>query len=119
MAGSDGRRLAHDGRGCWSFRLEEEWGAGTTSSGLIHGMHEAALGETGAMLLRVRVHTVRSAMTVAGIRDMDVAQQNESANRSYDLFDYFRHALTAFGPLFEASAYPDVAGLNLDSHYSL
>lgn len=82
-------------------------------------MHEAALCETGAMLSRVRVHVVRSDETVAEIRDIDVAQQNESANRSYDLSDYFRQVLTAFGSLFGASAHPDVAGLILDSHFSL
>lgn len=107
------------GLGRRSFRLEEEWGADTTSSEFLHGMHEDALYETGAMRSRAKVHIVRSEKTVAEIRDMDVAQQNESANRGYDLFDYFRQALTAHGSPFEASAHPVAAGLILDSHYSI
>ncbi|MBE3041086.1 hypothetical protein IMZ48_00555, partial [Candidatus Bathyarchaeota archaeon] len=106
------------GLGRRSFRLEEEWGADTTSSAFLHGLHEDALYESGAMRSRAKIHVIRSERTVAEIRDVEVAQQNESARRNQGLFDYFRSALATHGSPFEDSAHPIVAGLILDSHYS-
>lgn len=65
------------------------------------------------------MHIVRSSRTTKEIRDADVAQQNPSGRRKNELFDYFLEALKEAGGPFTSSAHPVVAGLILDSHYSM
>ncbi|UQC90097.1 metallopeptidase [Colletotrichum lupini] len=107
------------GLGRRSFRLEEEWAADTTSREFLNGLHEAALFDSGAMRSTAKVHIIRSERTTAEIRDAEVAQQNETAKSRDGLFDYFLDALAAQGSPFEASAHPVVAGMILDSHFSV
>ncbi|KZL84770.1 zinc metalloproteinase [Colletotrichum incanum] len=107
------------GLGRRSFRLEEEWTADTTSREFLNGLHEAALFETGAMRASAKVHVIRSDKTTAQIRDAEVAQQNESAGSRDKLFDYFLDALAAYGLPFDSSSRPVVAGMILDSHFSV
>ena len=107
------------GLGRRSFRLEEEWGADTTSSSFVTARHDAALHDSGAMRSTAKIHIVRSERTVAELRSMDYAQQNKSARNRDKLFDFFKEALAAHGSPFETSGYPIVAGLILDSHYSV
>ncbi|GKT44356.1 putative zinc metalloproteinase [Colletotrichum spaethianum] len=107
------------GLGRRSFRLEEEWTADTTSREFLNGLHEAALFESGAMRASAKVHVIRSDMTTAQIRDADVAQQNESARSRDKLFDYFLDSLAAHGLPFDSSSHPVVAGMILDSHFSV
>ncbi|KXH59780.1 metallopeptidase [Colletotrichum salicis] len=85
----------------------------------LDGLHEAALFDSGAMRSTAKVHVVRSERTTAEIRDVPVAQQNEAAKSRDGLFDYFLEALAAQGSPFEASAHPVVAGMILDSHFSV
>lgn len=101
-----------------SFRLEEEWTADTTSCQFLASQHEAVLWTSGAMRSTAKVHLIKSDKTVAEIRDMQVAQQNQSASNADGLHDYFTQALQMHGTPFESSAHPIVAGLILDSHYS-
>ncbi|KAF9881425.1 hypothetical protein CkaCkLH20_00571 [Colletotrichum karsti] len=107
------------GLGRRAFRLEEEWTADTTSSKFIASAHEKAKEATGAMRSSAKIHIIRSDKTVAEIRDAEIAQQNESGSRREKLFDYFLDALAKHGGPFEASSHPVVAGMILDSHYSM
>lgn len=65
-----------------------------------------------------KIHIIRSSRTTSELRDAQIAQQNPSARRKNDLFDYFLDALKEAGDPFTSSARPIVAGLILDSHYS-
>ena len=106
------------GLGRRSFRLEEEWMADTVSQEFCNAANEDALWN-GAMRGSARVHIVPSEKTVAELRDANVAQQNPNGRRRDDLHKYFNAALQKYGGPFTASARPVVAGLILDSHYSL
>jgi hypothetical protein len=65
------------------------------------------------------VHVIRSSRTTREIRDANFAQQNPNATSKNQLFDYFMDALKEAGGPFTSSANPIVAGLILDSHYSV
>jgi hypothetical protein len=107
------------GLGRRSFRLEEEWTADTTSQEFLNGQHEATLAKSGAMRSTAKIHLIKSDRTVKEIRDADIAQENDSARNKERLFDYFLEALKTHGTPFESSAHPIVAGLILDSHFSI
>jgi putative peptidase family protein len=85
----------------------------------LKGRNEAALFENGAMRSTARVHLIQTDKTVREIQDLDHAQQNQSARKKDQIFDFFMDALKAHGSPFESSSRPVVAGLILDSHYSL
>ncbi|KAF2002024.1 metallopeptidase [Amniculicola lignicola CBS 123094] len=102
-----------------TFRLDEEWAADTVSSEFLNARYDESLECEGAMRATAKVHVIRSSKTTAQIRDADVAQQNPSASRKNALFDYFKDALVEAGGPFTSSAHPIVAGLILDSHYSV
>ena len=106
------------GLGRRSFRLEEEWMADTVSQEFFNAANEDALW-SGAMRGSARVHIVPSEKTVAELREANVAQQNPNGRRKDDLHKYFTAALQNHGGPFTASARPVVAGLILDSHYSV
>ncbi|KAI1860793.1 uncharacterized protein JN550_011255 [Neoarthrinium moseri] len=106
-------RLKGLGRRC--FRLDEEWGIDTTTcSSLQTDPGSRAYAGTAA-----KVHIVRSDKTLAQLRDASVAQQNPHGRRRDDLHKFFEQALKAHGAPFTASERPVVAGLILDSHYSI
>ncbi|SPO04709.1 related to jacalin-like lectin domain-containing protein [Cephalotrichum gorgonifer] len=111
--------MREKGLGRRSFRLEEEWSADTTSRTFLDGAYESDLSSSGAMRSTAKVHVIRSEKSVAEIRHVDVAQQNKNARSADSLFDYFREALSRHGAPFESSGRPIVAGLILDSHYSM
>ncbi|KAI9797986.1 MAG: hypothetical protein M1833_005042 [Piccolia ochrophora] len=70
------------GRRC--FRFEEEWQTGSLT------LRDR---ETGQMRNEAKVHIVRSEKTAEEIRDLEVAQQYEKANRKGDLFSYAMDAV--------------------------
>jgi hypothetical protein len=65
-----------------------------------------------------KIDIIGSLQTTSELRDTQIVQQNPSAWRKNDLFDYFLDVLKEAGGLFTSSARPVVAGLILDSHYS-
>lgn len=93
------------GRRC--FRFEEEWQTGTLSR------RDAA---TGQMRNEIKIHVVRTDRTVAELRDLDIAQQNDSATNKGALFDIAKEAVqNYFQPMPSQKQYVSV--LLLDSHW--
>lgn len=103
------------GLGRRSFRLDEEWAVDTTSRTAYTSFQDAskALGTT------AKIHLIRSDKTVAEIRDANVAQQNERGRKRDDLHKYFEAALKAHGGIFASTNRPVVAGMILDSQFSM
>ncbi|KAF7874393.1 uncharacterized protein EAF02_008370 [Botrytis sinoallii] len=62
-----------------TFRFEEEWITGTSN----YRDREA-----GTMRSEAKIHVIRSSKTVAELRHLDVAQQNENGARRGDLFSF-------------------------------
>jgi hypothetical protein len=110
-------RLQKTGRR--SFRLDEEWTADTISRDFLNARVDGALHSEGAMRSTAKVNIIRSSRTVKEIRDKEIAQQNPTARRNNDLFDFFLDALKENGGPFASDARPIVAGLILDSHYNV
>ncbi|ORX97802.1 putative peptidase family-domain-containing protein [Clohesyomyces aquaticus] len=111
--------LHSKGLGRRTFRLDEEWAADTVSREFLNAWHDESLEKEGAMRATAKIHIIRSSRTTKEIRDANIAQQNHSASRKNDLFDYFLEAMKEAGGPFTSSAHPIVAGLILDSHYSI
>ncbi|KAF2787443.1 metallopeptidase [Melanomma pulvis-pyrius CBS 109.77] len=111
--------LRSKGLGRRTFRLDEEWAADTLSRDFINARHDESLDREGAVRATAKIHIIRSSKTTKEIRDADIAQQNEKGRRRDRLFDYFTDALKEAGGPFASSAHPIVAGLILDSHYSI
>ncbi|KAF2469163.1 metallopeptidase [Lindgomyces ingoldianus] len=107
------------GLGRRTFRLDEEWAADTVSREFLNARYDDSLNNEGAMRATAKIHVIRSSKTTKEIRDADLAQQNPSAQRKDDLFNWFTDALKEAGGPFTSSAHPIVAGLILDSHYSI
>lgn len=103
------------GLGRRSFRLEEEWMSNTT----LQAGHQMIPGDYGHMAAVAKVHIIRSDKSVAEIRDAEVAQQNPRGRNRNDLHRYFEEALLKSGGPFESRCRPVVAGMILDSHYSV
>ncbi|KAK7943329.1 uncharacterized protein PG986_012442 [Apiospora aurea] len=97
-----------------TFRLEEQWETDTTT--LSHLQCDS--GETTAGSV-AKVHVVRSDRTVAELRDPGVAQQNHHGHNRSSLYQYFEQALRSHGTPFTSCTHPVVAGLVLDSHFSV
>ncbi|KAI0593172.1 putative peptidase family-domain-containing protein [Biscogniauxia sp. FL1348] len=97
-----------------SFRLDEEWGLDTTTASSLQCDPSVAKMDAVA-----KVHVIRSEKTVAELRDVEVAQQNHRARRRDDLYKYFEQALAAHGSPFISTSRPVVAGMILDTHYSI
>ncbi|KAG0155173.1 hypothetical protein PDIDSM_747 [Penicillium digitatum] len=93
------------GRRC--FRFEEEWQSGSLSRrDLAHGQ----------MRNEAKIHVVRTEKTVAELRDLNIAQQNEKAERKDELFAIAKEAVrNHFQPQPGQKQY--VAVLLLDSHW--
>jgi hypothetical protein len=104
------------GLGRRSFRIEEEWATETLSREFQQMSYEASGNH---MRSTAKIHIIRSDKTVAELRDAQIAQQNPRARRKEDLFKFFNAALKAHGGPFVSSAHPVVAGLILDSAYSI
>jgi hypothetical protein len=111
--------LRSKGLGRRTFRLDEEWGTDTLSRDFINARLDESLDREGAVRSTAKIHVIRSSRTIKEIRDADVAQQNPSGQRKDELFNYFNDALKDAGGPFTSSAHPIVAGLILDSHYSI
>jgi hypothetical protein len=111
--------LRSKGLGRRTFRLDEEWGTDTLSRDFVNARYDESLDREGAVRATAKIHIIRSSKTTKEIRDANVAQQNPSGQRKNALFDYFNDALKNAGGPFASSAHPIVAGLILDSHYSM
>ncbi|KAK7992391.1 hypothetical protein PG988_001185 [Apiospora saccharicola] len=97
-----------------SFRLDEQWETDTITTAHL----QCDAGETIAGSV-AKVHIVRSDKTVAELRDPQVAQQNHYGNNRNMLDHFFEQTLRSYGTPFTSSTRPVVAGLVLDSHYSV
>lgn len=93
------------GRRC--FRFEEEWQSGSLSRrDLIQGQ----------MRNEAKIHVVRTEKTVAELRDLNIAQQNEKAEKRDELFVIAKDAVrNHFQPQPGQKQYVSV--LLLDSHW--
>ena len=111
--------LRSKGLGRRSFRLDEEWAADTVSRTFTNAQIDETLAQDGAMRSTAKIHLVRSSKTVKEIREESIAQQNPRGHNQNALFDYFKEALKMAGGPFSSDAQPVVAGLILDSHYSI
>lgn len=101
------------GRRC--FRLDEEWGVDTTT--LASSYLQSEPGSSARMMGSVaKVHVVRSEKTVAELRDAD---ENRRVRHRRELQTCFEQALTRHGHPFVGTTRPVVAGMFLDSHYSV
>lgn len=98
------------GLGRRAFRLEEEWTTDTLSSTYTH---------THPIQSTPKIHLVRTDHTVADLRDAQRAQQNPTARSPDSLHQIFTAALKAHGAPFSTSHPSVVAGLILDTHFSL
>nr|GAT46402.1 predicted protein [Mycena chlorophos] len=103
------------GLGRRAFRLDEEWGIDTTSRA---GYQSDPSGRQVTSAIP-KVHIIRSEHTVEELRDAQVAQQNPHGRRRDDLHSFFKAALRSHGSPFSSAERPVVAGLILDSHYSI
>ena len=103
------------GLGRCSFRLDEEWSVDTTSQKAFQQFPNA-FAKTGTV---PRIHIVRTEKTVAELRDTNYAQQNSSARDAQALHGFFEDALKAYGGPFASNNHPVVAGMILDSAYSI
>ncbi|KAJ5382756.1 Mannose-binding lectin [Penicillium concentricum] len=93
------------GRRC--FRFEEEWQSGSLSR------RDLA---QGLMRNEAKIHVVRTEKTVAELRDLNIAQQNEKANKKDELFAIAKEAVrNHFQP--QAGQKQYVSVLLLDSHW--
>ncbi|RYP06099.1 hypothetical protein DL765_009626 [Monosporascus sp. GIB2] len=108
--------LREKGLGRRSFRLDEEWGLDTTTMSSSYLQSDPKNTGMGSV---AKVHIVRSEKTVDQLRDAQVAQQNHMGLKRYELQRYFEHALAEHGHPFVGASRPVVAGLILDSHYSM
>ncbi|PYH93288.1 hypothetical protein BO71DRAFT_4641 [Aspergillus ellipticus CBS 707.79] len=93
------------GRRC--FRFEEEWQTGTLSR------RDAA---NGVMRNEAKVHVIRTDKTVAELRDLNLAQQNDSATHKDELFRIARDAVKDYFHL-QPGQKQYVSVLLLDSHW--
>lgn len=93
------------GRRC--FRFEEEWQSGSLSRRDLTQAH---------MRNEAKIHVVRSEKTVAELRDLNIAQQNDKAERKDELFNIAKEAVrNYFQPQPGQKQYVSV--LLLDSHW--
>ncbi|CAI7635811.1 unnamed protein product [Penicillium glandicola] len=93
------------GRRC--FRFEEEWQSGSLSRRDL---------TQGQMRNEAKIHVVRTEKTVAELRDLNIAQQNENAEKKDELFVIAKEAVrNHFQPQPGQKQYVSV--LVLDSHW--
>lgn len=100
------------GLGRRSFRLEEEWGVGTLTRDATR-----SAGDADSMGSHIKIHIVRTDLTVKELRDKQIAQQNPHGRNRNQLHVVFKKALRDHGAPFLGEAKPVVAGLILDSTY--
>ncbi|CAG8236090.1 unnamed protein product [Penicillium olsonii] len=94
------------GRRC--FRFEEEWQSGSLSR---RDLTQAQ------MRNEAKIHVVRSEKTVAELRDLNIAQQNDKAEKKDELFNIAKQAVrNHFQPQPGQKQYVSV--LLLDSHWN-
>jgi hypothetical protein len=110
--------LRAKGLGRRSFRFDEDWAVDTLSRDFLQATFDDELDGESAMRSTAKIHIIRSSKTTQELRSANIAQQNPSASRKNDLFEFFLEALREAGGPFTSSAHPVVAGLILDSHFS-
>lgn len=90
-----------------TFRMEEEWIPGTAN------FRDR---ENGTMRSEAKIHVIRSSRTMAEIRDLEIAQQHQSASRKGDLFTIAKEAVEShFRPTPGQKQYVTV--MFLDAHW--
>ncbi|EGC43739.1 zinc metalloproteinase [Histoplasma capsulatum var. duboisii H88] len=107
------------GLGRRSFRLEEERTANTISQAFLYAEAQETLHANNNIGSTAKIHLVGTDKTVMELRDPNIAQQNKQASGKNQLFNIFLAALKNHGHPFDPSSHPIVAGLILDSHYSV
>lgn len=107
--------MSAKGLGRRSFRLDEEWSVNTTTHRAFRQFPDTP-SKMGAV---PKVHLVRSEKTVTELREARYAQQNKSAREPDAMHKFFEEALKAYGGPFASSSRPVVAGLILDSSFSV
>ncbi|KAI4127412.1 MAG: hypothetical protein LQ347_004611 [Umbilicaria vellea] len=102
-----GEQMYRNGLGRRCFRFEEEWQTGTLS---------LRDNDVGQMRNESKIHIVRTQKTVKELRDLDIAQQYEKANRKGELFSIATEAVRDhFKPIPGQKQYVSV--LLLDAHW--
>ncbi|KAL9603667.1 MAG: hypothetical protein Q9219_000986 [cf. Caloplaca sp. 3 TL-2023] len=102
-----GEQMYRNGFGRRCFRFEEEWQSGTLT------FRDR---DSGQMRSEAKVHVVRSDKTVEELRDLNLAQQRETATRKGDLFSIAMEAMKGhFKPTQGQKQYVSV--LLLDAHW--
>ena len=102
-----GEQMYRNGFGRRCFRFEEEW----TTGSLTYRDRE-----TGQMRNEAKIHVVRTEKTVRELRDIDLAQQYDKAERKGELFTIAMEAVKGyFKPMPGQKQYVSV--LLLDSHW--
>jgi hypothetical protein len=107
--------MRQKGLGRRSFRLDGEWTSDSTSRSSLQGRADPS----SVMGTAAKIHMVRTEKTVAELRDAEIAQQNPHAQHRDHLHKIFEDALKKHGAPFVSSSRPVVAGLILDSTYSV
>jgi hypothetical protein len=111
------------GLGRRSFRFDEQWTLDTVSRDFVNNATDNPLAHEGqanrAMRSTANINVIKSDQTTKALRDANLAQQNPQARDSEALHRHFLCALQQHGEQFDPQARPIVAGLILDSHYSV
>ncbi|KAL8690499.1 MAG: hypothetical protein Q9224_004393, partial [Gallowayella concinna] len=102
-----GEQMYRNGFGRRCFRFDEEWQPSTLT---------CRDRDSGQMRSEAKIHVVRSDKTVKELRDLDLAQQYEKANRKGELFSIAMEAMKGyFKPTQGQKQYISV--LLLDAHW--
>lgn len=102
-----GEQMYRNGFGRRCFRFEEEWQTGSLTY---------RDKELGIMRNEAKVHIIRSEKTVAQLRDLDIAQQAQSATRKGELYTIAMDAVKKhFAPIAGQKQY--ISLLLMDSHW--
>ena len=109
--------MRQKGLGRRSFRLEEEWTVDTVSQSFIQSSYDDSM--ESAMGTTAKVHIIPTEKTVAEIRNTVASQQSQSGGSKQNPDEIFEEALQRYGGPFTSSARPVIAGMILDSHYSM
>lgn len=104
MASSTAEDMRSKGLGRRSFRFDEEWAVDTLSRDFLQAKYDDSLESKGAMRSTAKIYIIRSSQTTRELRDAQIAQQNPSARRKNDLFDYFLDTLREAGGPFTSPA---------------
>src|SRR6266550_2330051 len=98
--------MRSEGLGRRSFRFDKEWAVDTLGRDFLQAEYDDSPESKDAMRSTAKIHIIRSSQTTRELRDAQIAQQNPSARRKNNLFDYFLDALREAGGPLTSSAPP-------------